>query len=39
MPVEVTTCIEKIVDANGANGKQFVQMLEANGRLQYETWD
>ncbi|EFO19677.1 hypothetical protein LOAG_08813 [Loa loa] len=39
MPHEVTACIEKIVDDNGENGKQFVQMLEAKGRLQYETWN
>ncbi|EJW84044.1 flavodoxin family protein [Wuchereria bancrofti] len=39
MPVEVTACIEKIADENGENGKQFIQMLEAKGRLQYETWN
>ncbi|VDP21030.1 unnamed protein product [Onchocerca flexuosa] len=39
MPLEVTTCIEKIVNENGENGKQFIQMLETKGRLQYETWN
>ncbi|VDK88564.1 unnamed protein product [Onchocerca ochengi] len=39
MPLEVTACIEKIVNENGENGKQFIQMLEAKGRLQYETWN
>ncbi|KAL3985604.1 Flavodoxin family protein [Acanthocheilonema viteae] len=39
MPLEVTASIEKIADANGENGKQFIQMLETKGRLQYETWN
>ncbi|MCP9256864.1 Zinc transporter ZIP9 [Dirofilaria immitis] len=39
MPLEVTKCIENIVNENGENGKQFIQMLEAKGRLQYETWN
>ncbi|CAG9540209.1 unnamed protein product [Cercopithifilaria johnstoni] len=39
MPLEVTASIENIVDANGENGKQFIQMLEKKGRLQYETWN
>ncbi|KAM3716118.1 NADPH-dependent diflavin oxidoreductase [Dirofilaria immitis] len=29
MPLEVTKCIENIVNENGENGKQFIQMLEA----------
>lgn len=39
MPLGVTASIEKIAEGNNENGKQFIQMLEAEGRLQYETWD
>uniref|UniRef100_A0A0R3S2L2 NADPH-dependent diflavin oxidoreductase 1 n=1 Tax=Elaeophora elaphi TaxID=1147741 RepID=A0A0R3S2L2_9BILA len=39
MPSEVVASVEKIVSRNGEDGKQFIQMLEAKGRLQYETWN
>ncbi|VDN05650.1 unnamed protein product [Thelazia callipaeda] len=39
MPREVTTSVEEIANNKGEDGKDFIHMLESNGRLQYDTWN
>ncbi|VDN21474.1 unnamed protein product [Gongylonema pulchrum] len=40
MPREVTECVQKIATEKGSEDcKKFMQMLEAGGRIQFETWN